>query len=98
MSFICGMKTDKKVLICIAIAFVLVLACLSLWGRDTNENIWTYRNTGNTSIGEFMVEAGKQIEYRQEHLGWRVYKIKIEISRDLVRQPKLHLVVVYYEK
>jgi len=98
MSFICGMKTDKKVLICIAIAFVLVLACLSLWGRDTNENIWTYRNTGNTSIGEFLVEAGEQIQYRQEHLGWHIYKIKFEIARDLVRQPKLHLVVVYYEK
>jgi len=95
---ICKLKCDWKVLVGIALAFALVLACISLWGNDTpNENIWTYRNTGNASIGEFMVEAGEQIQYRQERFGWRIYKVKLEIAHSLERKPKLHLVVVYYE-
>ena len=83
----------------IAVLFCFVLALMSIGiCEPANENIWTIRNTGNTSIGEFLIEAGEQIQYRQERFGWKIYKVTFEIARDLARQPKLHLVVVYYEK
>lgn len=65
--------------------------------QNVNEKVEPYFNKEHLSMGEFLAWAGKEVQHDQEYHGWRIYKIRVEIARDLVGKYEIKIIWVYYD-
>lgn len=62
-----------------------------------NENVKPIFNKGHLSIGDFLIEAGKEINHMQSYHGWQIYRVRVEVMRNLFRDYEIHTIWVYYD-
>jgi len=113
VSFICGLKVDKKVLFWIILFAGVVALILSLLSctnyedlllsptaerQSVNEKCFCVFNKGHLPVGEFLIEAGKDIDAKLKYHGWKTYRVRVLGRENLERVWEIHTIVVYYEE
>jgi hypothetical protein len=111
MRFICGRPTDKRVLVVmLAILGALILA-FALTGcaeweepidtelprQKTNEKVKPIFNDDGSPIGDFLIRAGHEIKHMKSYHGYTIYRIRVDMGRDVAGIYKVYTVWVYYE-
>jgi hypothetical protein len=108
---ICRIKADTKILITILLILGALIIALALTScateevypyKDTprqhvNEKCRTIRNTARVSVGEFLQTVGREAEHLQTYHHRRIYRVKIEIGRDVSGKYIAYGAVIYYD-
>jgi hypothetical protein len=65
--------------------------------QSINEKVWPVFNKEHLSVGDFLIEAGKNINAKAEYHGWQINRVRIEGNRNLVRKYEIHTIWFYYD-
>lgn len=106
---ICKLKADTKILIVILLllgALIIALAMTSCGvyyeadevpRQHVNEKCRTIRNEMRVGIGEFIQYVGKKVDQMESLPSVRVYKVRINIGRDVAGNYMAYEAVIYYD-
>ena len=114
MSFICGLKVDKKVLLWIIGLAVIITLLMSICScpigadyipmedkkrpQNTNEKVYIIHNKAHLTISQFLVYSGKWIEAKLRITDWKIYKIRVLGHHTLDGTWEIHTIAFYYEE
>lgn len=65
--------------------------------QNVKEKVYPIYNKKHLDVGEFLVVVGNEIEWMQKFYGWKIYKIRVEMERNLVRREEITIVWVYHD-
>ena len=113
MRFLCNLPADKRTLAVILTLLGALIIAFALTGCPIEDPTLSARekrpqvvketkvhpvyNKKHLPMGEFMKVVGNEIDHMETYYGYTIYKIRVEIMRNLERVCEIHTVWLYYE-